>query len=447
MSRVLSRRPALLSLILLSFMVGPSLGQDAILVTAGRRLIDAERKTIFFAMHPTGTLTRMVYNGAQPSGDGFILTYTFEFKGLFGENSSNMDFSFNDRGRFETVKTNSTTSFIEPFTAADLVIDFLKDALKEDLELKKDGALAKALNAADAKKALEALLSYKQTTLRVPAGGNAANGASDEELIKLIRGSESMDDKERKYWVDLLPRMTEGQRAELKKILVNERDSLAEIDRKYAQQQSTLGEARQETEKGYDLLAKGDRAAAITVLTRVIEKHPKYVDAYFIRGQAHQLGKDHRAAVADFSRVVERAPTSAAAYRWRASSHGNLGQYRSAYLDYARVVELSPRDVLACNNLAWLLATCPEARFRDGKEAVEYATKACELTGWKNPMYFDTLAAAYAEDGQFDKAVSWQEKALADPAEMEKAVGKEELEKARGRLQLFKERKPFRESR
>ena len=49
------------------------------------------------------------------------------------------------------------------------------------------------------------------------------------------------------------------------------------------------------------------------------------------------------------------------------------------------------------NDLAWLLATAPDARFRDGPRAVEHATRACELSGWRDAAALDTLAAAYAE--------------------------------------------------
>jgi hypothetical protein len=87
---------------------------------------------------------------------------------------------------------------------------------------------------------------------------------------------------------------------------------------------------------------------------------------------------------------------------------------------------------------AWLRATCPDEKHRDGNQAVADAKQACESSSWKNMRHLDTLAAAYAETGDFIEAVKWQEQAitLASPAL------KSEYE---ARLALYRDQQPYRE--
>src|SRR5262249_50929833 len=115
-------------------------------------------------------------------------------------------------------------------------------------------------------------------------------------------------------------------------------------------------------------------------------------------------------------------------------------EYGRAIKDYDEAIRLDPKDAKAFNRLAWLLATCPVNKWRDGKRAVETARRACELSARKNGNYLDTLAAAYAEAGQFAEAIRWQKKALEDES-FATAQGSD----ARKRLELYKAKKPYRQ--
>jgi serine/threonine-protein kinase len=101
---------------------------------------------------------------------------------------------------------------------------------------------------------------------------------------------------------------------------------------------------------------------------------------------------------------------------------------------------------MAYRNLAWLLATCPDANVRNGEKAVEYAKKARELWEWNSPIRFDTLASAYAEAGDFDNAVKWENKYL-DCVTPLSSPANVIFEKARQRLSLYERKKPYHEER
>ena len=145
------------------------------------------------------------------------------------------------------------------------------------------------------------------------------------------------------------------------------------------------------------------------------------------------------------SRTVPRPSASIRknpnAYNIRGLSYARKGEWDKAVADSKTAIVLEPDNPQGYNSVAWVLATCPKDAVRNGAEAVKYATKACDVTGWKKAFFFDTLAAAYAEARQFDKAVEWQQKALADPD----AFPPQELKNCERRLELYKAGKPFRE--
>jgi hypothetical protein len=101
------------------------------------------------------------------------------------------------------------------------------------------------------------------------------------------------------------------------------------------------------------------------------------------------------------------------------------------------------RQPLMLRRLAWLQATCQATEFRDGARAIENAKKACELTDWKKADYVDTLAASYAEVGDFDSAVKRQKEAIDLLAGDTSAESRSNYE---SRLNLYQSNKPYRQS-
>jgi spermidine synthase len=118
------------------------------------------------------------------------------------------------------------------------------------------------------------------------------------------------------------------------------------------------------------------------------------------------------------------------------------GDFAGAIARYRRALEIDPNLIEALNNLAWLLATCPQASLRNGAEAVQLAEKACQITGYHRTVLVGTLGAAYAEAGRFPDAVATAQKAC-DLA----AIFKEEQLVARNRelLQLYQAGQPYHE--
>ena len=86
-------------------------------------------------------------------------------------------------------------------------------------------------------------------------------------------------------------------------------------------------------------------------------------------------------------------------------------QAREAMVEYRKALALDDQLLLACNNLAWMLASHPDPQIRNGKEAVGLGERACRLTNYEQPFYLGTLAAAYAEAGRFNDAIATAEKA------------------------------------
>ena len=95
-------------------------------------------------------------------------------------------------------------------------------------------------------------------------------------------------------------------------------------------------------------------------------------------------------------------------------------------------------------HLAWLQATCPNEKYRNGKKAVENASRVCQWAEGKRWDCFDAFAAAYAESGDFEKAKEWEAKAIASAA-TDKAVTDKDKQELRSRLELYKQGKPYRE--
>src|SRR5262249_48895382 len=133
-------------------------------------------------------------------------------------------------------------------------------------------------------------------------------------------------------------------------------------------------------------------------------------------------------AILDYTEAIRLNPKDADTYNNRGSMSLQKGAYDKAVADWTEAIRLDPQAPQAYNNLAWFFATCSDKTYRDGKRAVDRATKACERGGGKNAGDIDTLATACAAAGDLESAVKWQTKALELAPEHKKAGYRKNLE-------------------
>lgn len=182
-----------------------------------------------------------------------------------------------------------------------------------------------------------------------------------------------------------------------------------------------------------------DFERALASFQEAVTLDPGSAPAHNERGRAWAARKRYEPAIADHTRAIRLAPGNASAYFHRGLAWWNLGDFTRAKADYDEAIRLDPAFAEAHNVRAWLQATCPNDTLRNGKAAYDSAVQACSLTNWSTARDLDTLAASCAESGDFVQAVEWEKKAiqLADHGDAGKQY--------RARLQLYLEKKPFRE--
>jgi len=190
--------------------------------------------------------------------------------------------------------------------------------------------------------------------------------------------------------------------------------------------------------RGVTRIYKGDYDGGIEDLSQAIRIDPSKAVNFYNRGNAFSRKGNYENAVKDFTETIRLAPQNSMPFSGRGYAWLRTGKYDNAINDFNQAIVLNPRDADAYEGLAALLSTCPEDKFRDGKKAVEFATKSCELSEWKNWVNIRTLAAAYAETSEFAKAVTWQTKAN------EMANEEKYKQEGQARLELYKIAKPFR---
>jgi len=212
------------------------------------------------------------------------------------------------------------------------------------------------------------------------------------------------------------------------------------------QERMTIGQAS--LDEAFKIAQKGNVGEALSIIDKVIASSPNNWRAYFLKAAVLTMAKRQAEALQQIDvsiRLARRSNVSAALlselYQSRGRSCLDFGRYADAKHSLEAAAHLQPADPTTLNDLAWMLATCEDGRVRDGRRAVNIATKACKLSNWSNAYALDTLAAASAEAGQFNDAVKYQQWAI---NRLEPEDRKLQLSAMEERLRLYQSGKPFR---
>lgn len=198
---------------------------------------------------------------------------------------------------------------------------------------------------------------------------------------------------------------------------------------------------------GLALANEGQTDEAIGLYRQAIRFYPTFPDALNSLGFALCSQGKPGEAIPHLREAIRLKPDFASAHYNLALALLQTGEPTEASNECQMAMRLtgnsrayiSLEELFAMNNDAWKLATSPEANERDGIRAVTLAKEVCERTFFQQPIFIGTLAAAYAETGQFAEAISFSRKAIA----LAQALGQNEIVRANEKLlEKFQKQQP-----
>jgi tetratricopeptide (TPR) repeat protein len=223
--------------------------------------------------------------------------------------------------------------------------------------------------------------------------------------------------------------------------------------------------------RGVSYATLGKTAEALSDFSRALQLNRNYANTWFNRAELLSDRGEYGRAVGDYAEAIRLSSKEAAFYNGRGRAYARIGRVREAMQDLNVAIRLDPdnaqayviraelyaagrdwaraaedyRDAIqmddklgaAYQGAAWIMATCPDERYRNEELALTAAQKALELDGDKDPRYIETLAAAYANAGQYDSAVAILQTHLDKMPRQYAAI-------AQARIQLYKSERPYR---
>jgi tetratricopeptide (TPR) repeat protein len=177
---------------------------------------------------------------------------------------------------------------------------------------------------------------------------------------------------------------------------------------------------------------------AIADLEHVVKQNPQDLEILFQLAMLYRSQKNYVKTFELLDAALKLDPDSWFIRYGRGDAYLSTGRHKDAIADYEVALKQQPNDGNLLNNFAWVLATSPDDKVRDGKRAIELATHACEATDYKRPNILSTLGAAYAETGDFETALKWARKGI----ELSDEEARKSLQKE---VDSYTAKKPMRE--
>lgn len=197
--------------------------------------------------------------------------------------------------------------------------------------------------------------------------------------------------------------------------------------------------------RGSLYLKDGKLDQAIIDLNKAATLDPDSTLTLFHRSTAYMLEGQFDMAITDADNIVRLAPEWNLSLISRATAYMGNEDYDLSIADWDRVIQLTPgfaqaylSKAEALNAKAWILATSASPEKRNGRKAIGIAQQALALSN--DPLFRDTLAAAYAEAGRFDDAVAEQQRAIDSLRQSGRLENLAELET---HLNLYRQSRPM----
>jgi tetratricopeptide (TPR) repeat protein len=201
--------------------------------------------------------------------------------------------------------------------------------------------------------------------------------------------------------------------------------------------------------EGVALMRRGDQAGARRLFDEAIRRDSTIWQTYYYRATSFGLDREWLSALNDINALLQLKPDLIRAKIMRASFHHALGKYQMAQNELNEILTRTDLDqeqtAFGLAARAWLEAVCPDPAYRNAKQAVIDAKRGCELIRWNSANMIDTLAAAYAETGDFESAIRYQKQALKMSTSPRGLESPQLISRQKEHLAAYQKHEPWRE--